>query len=127
MCPVWEKQFAKALKERGEEKTTSITTFHLKKSSDCIYNISVQLSHADAAVWDMDIRQISLLQMCEMNCFLEPANLEQDSRYIEGEFECECHLSDPQHCGRAEQLAVKIEEKCGEQPFAKILRDKKEL
>ena len=96
----------------------------MKKSSDCIYNISVQLSHADAAVWD--IRQTSHLQMCEMNGCLKCTNLEQDSGYIEGQFECECHLSDPQHCGQAEPLAVKIEEKC-EEPFAKILCDKEEL
>ena len=44
VCQASEKEFEKAIKERGEEKTTVIKEFNLEQSADCTYNISVCLS-----------------------------------------------------------------------------------
>ena len=123
VCPASEKEFEEAIEERGEEKTTAITTFNLEKSADCTYNVSVRLSGNREAGWDT--RWTSHLKMCERNGFMDLATLDQDSGYIEGEFGCGCHSAE--HCRRAADLAVKIEEKRGERPLVKSLLNKTDL
>ena len=125
VCTASEREFEKAIEERGEEKTTAITTLNLKQSADCTYNVSVRLSGNSEAGWDT--RWTSHLKMCERNGFMDLATLDQNSGYIEGEFGCGCHSDDLQHCRRAADLAVKIEEKRGDQPLVKSLLNKTDL
>ena len=112
VCRGSEKEFEKAIKERGEQKTTVIKEFKLEKSAAYTYNISVRLSGNRETDWDT--RCTSHEKMCERNGVVELATQDHRSGYIKGKFGCKCDSDSPQHCKRAAAIDVKIEEKKGE-------------
>ena len=107
VCKASEKEFEKAIEERGEEKTTVIKTFNLEPSSKLSYKISVFLSGKSEAVGDE--RWTSHWEMCRRNGIMDLETLDQRSGYIQRVFECGCQGNEPQHCDRAQPFEIKIE------------------
>ena len=125
VCKASEKEFEKAIEERGEEKTTVVKTFNLEQCAEHSYRISVGLPGISEAL--RDERWTSHLEMCKRNGFMDLETLHQGSGYLEGEFECGCQNDEPRHCHRAQPLKMEIEKKSGELPLVKVMTHKTDI